>query len=146
MAKLINNFRITLTSFIAGFFAVICFHQLAMAVLYWQGVIPMRPFSMAATSPFGIPSFLSASIWGGFWGIFFAFTIFRWYRGVTYWLVSVIAGGLLLSLVAAIIVAPLKGKSLYWGLNMGFMAVAFFVNGCWGLGTAWFYRMLNTRA
>lgn len=138
-----SHFRITVTSFIAGFYAVLCFHQLAVLVLYLIGLIPFKPFNMAPTHPFDIPSVISASMWGGFWGILFAFTFFKRYRGLAYWIMSFLLGGILLSLVAALIVAPLKGYGLMWGLNPSKFLVMFIVNGFWGLGTAIIYRLLN---
>lgn len=145
MRNNISDLRIILTAFVAGFYAVLCFHQIGMGLLYWIGIFPMAPFNMQPTHPFGIPTVISASIWGGFWGILFAFLFFNRYRGIAYWLISIIAGAVLLSLIAGAIVAPLKGKGFMWGMNTGIMAFALFVNACWGFGTAWFYKLMNAR-
>jgi phosphate/sulfate permease len=100
---------------------------------------------MAATRPFGIPAVISASIWGGIWGVSFAYAFFQRLRGAAYWIVSVLAGAVLLSLVAAIIVSPMKGQGMMWGMDYSRMYMALCVNGCWGLGCAWFYKMMNAR-
>jgi hypothetical protein len=49
----------TLFNFIAGFLATLIFHQLALALLWWLGIAPFAPFSMAATRPLGVPAVIS---------------------------------------------------------------------------------------
>jgi hypothetical protein len=60
-----------LFGFIAGFLATLIFHQVVVALLWWAGVAPFGPFSMAATQPFGVPAVISLAFWGGVWGILF---------------------------------------------------------------------------
>lgn len=137
-----NNTRATITGFIAGFMAVPMFHQLAQGLLYAANIIPIAPFDMTPTSPLGIPLVLSASFWGGIWGILFAFTLLR-LRGSSYWIWNIIGGAVLLSVVAAFIVSPLKHMGIMWGWSLPHMIFALYVNAFWGLGTALFYRLLN---
>ena len=142
MPQEISNTRASITGFIAGFLAVPLFHQLAMGLFYILGIIPFAPFDMAATQPLGIPVVLSASFWGGVWGVVFAFTILR-LRGASYWAWNIIAGAVLLSVVAAFIVSPLKQMGIMWGWSFAIMAFALYVNAAWGLGLALFYRLFN---
>ena len=142
MPQEISNTRASITGFIAGFLAVPLFHQLAMGLFYILGIIPFAPFDMAATQPLGIPVVLSASFWGGVWGVVFAFTILR-LRGASYWAWNIIAGAVLLSVVAAFIVSPLKQMGIIWGWSFAIMAFALYVNAAWGLGLALFYRLFN---
>jgi hypothetical protein len=71
----------TLFSFIAGFLATVIFHQLTLAFLWWAGIAPFAPFSMAATLPFGVPAVISLAFWGGVWGIIFGLVDNRFPRG-----------------------------------------------------------------
>lgn len=142
MPHQISNTRATITGFIAGFLAVPLFHQLAMGLLFALNIIPIAPFDMTATQPLGIPVVLSASFWGGVWGVIFAFTVLR-LRGASYWVWSIIAGAFLLSVVAAFIVSPLKHMGVMWGWSFAIMVFALYVNAAWGLGLALFYKLLN---
>src|SRR4029453_76824 len=72
------------------------------------GVIPVAPFSMMPTVPFGVPEVISSSFWGGVWGIVFVLTLPRFFRGISYWLASAITGGVALTLVYMFVVVPLK--------------------------------------
>jgi hypothetical protein len=59
------------TAFMAGVLAVPIFNQLFFLLLYLVGVIPIAPFSLEPTVPFGVPEVISSSFWGGVWGIVF---------------------------------------------------------------------------
>ena len=43
-------------AFIAGFLAVPVFHQILFLIFYLAGILPIAPYSMAPTQPFGVPS------------------------------------------------------------------------------------------
>jgi hypothetical protein len=60
-----------LFGFIAGVLATLIFHQLTLAVLWGGGLAPFRPFSLAATKPFGVPAVFSLAFWDGVWGMVF---------------------------------------------------------------------------
>ena len=68
-------------AFVAGVLAVPVFHQILFLVFYLTGVIPVAPFSMMPTVPFGVPEVISSSFWGGVWGIVFVLTLPRFFRG-----------------------------------------------------------------
>ena len=138
----VSGIRATITGFVAGFLAVPFFHQLAQGALYALNIIPIAPFNMTPVPPLGIPLVLSASFWGGIWGIIFAFTLLR-LRGSAYWIWNIIGGAVLLSVVAALIVAPLKHKGIMWDYSIPIMLFALYVNAFWGLGTALIFKLLN---
>ena len=56
--------------FIAGFLAVLIFHQGLWYLLYQVDFIPPdRPaWPMDPIPPYGVPSVISKSFWGGLWG------------------------------------------------------------------------------
>jgi hypothetical protein len=63
-------------------------------------------------------------------------------RGFGYWLSAFVFGAILPSLVALLVVAPLKGASpTADGLPASLLLVAVLVNGTWGVGTGVFLRL-----
>ncbi len=75
-----------LLAFIAGFLAVIIFHQGMLALLYAINFAPRAPFSTTPTQPFGIPQIWSSAFWGGVWGLVFAAIAPRLGRNARYWI------------------------------------------------------------
>lgn len=128
--------------FIAGALAVPLGHQLALWALNAAGYIDRAPFAMEATKPFGIPSVISLSFWGGVWGILLGLILERM-RGAKYWVLAAVIGAIAPTLVAGLIVAPLKGIQV--GGNSKLLVVGLIVNAVWGLATAVFYRLMARR-
>lgn len=122
--------------FIAGFLAVLLFHQPVLALLVALGVSKATVYSMQATAPFGVPQLLSIAFWGGVWGVLFALIESYLPRGVAYWLCAFLFGAILATLVAWFVVAPLKGQPVAGGWQAARMLTGFTINGAWGLGTA----------
>ena len=133
-----------LFGFIAGFFAVLVFHQLTLAVLWIVGLAPFGPFSMTATQPFGIPAVFSLAFWGGIWGILFAL-IEGGFPRRGYWWWAFLFGAILPSLVALMVVLPLKGIPMGGGWHMSLLLTAFLINGAWGIGTGLILKGLSDR-
>ena len=129
-----------LFGFIAGFLATLIFHQLALALMWGMDFAPYKPFAMTPTHPFGIPSVISFAFWGGIWGILFALIEGRFSRGVAYWVTAFLFGGILASLVAFVIILPLKGQPMGGGWHLQAMVRAFILNGLWGIGTGLFLK------
>ncbi|MEN6439558.1 MAG: hypothetical protein ABFD97_13370 [Syntrophobacter sp.] len=140
-----DNFSRMLSGFVAGFLATLVFHQLTLLILWGLNVAPFGPFSMTATSPFGIPAVVSLAFWGGIWGIFFTQTERSFPAKGGYWLAAFAFGAILPTVVALFIVLPLKGRPMGGGWHLPLMATAFLANGAWGVGTALFHKMLSRR-
>lgn len=146
--------RTILLGFVAGFVAVLVFHQGTAFLLHHVGNgIPASvalfgqvgpPFSLAPVPPFGLPAVLSASFWGGVWGIVLAVILERMRPPAL--LTGFVFGALALTLVAFTLVASLKGVSTFAGGNMRIWARAGLFNGAWGFGTALLLRPLRLRA
>jgi hypothetical protein len=134
-----------LGGFVAGFLATLVFHQLVLAILRAVGLAPFGPFNINSTHPFGIPAFLSLSLWGGLWGVFFAFGARAFPRGVFYWAMAFLFGAILPSAVALLVVLPLKGLPVGGGWRTHLLLTVFIVNGAWGVGTALFLRLFSPR-
>jgi hypothetical protein len=132
-----------LFGFIAGFVATLIFHQLVLALLWWAGVAPFRPFSVAATQPLGVPAVISLAFWGGVWGILFGLIHNRFPRGGGYWLTAFLFGAILPTLVALLVVAPLKGRPIGGGWQPAPLVTAFLINGAWGIGTGLIVKALS---
>ena len=133
----------TLLSFIAGFAATLIFHQLAVALLWWVGVAPFGPFSMAATQPFGLPAMISLAFWGGVWGIVFSRVDKRFPTGGGYWVAAFLFGAIFPTLIALLVVLPLKGQSMGGGWHAPLLLTAFLINGAWGFGTGLILKGLS---
>lgn len=129
-----------LWAFIAGFLATLVFHQPAVWLLHLAGITPRTPYVMTAVPPFGVPSVISLSFWGGVWGLILIPAISRIKSEAAYWIAAIVFGAIFPTLVAAYVVAPLKHmppiphtpSNVILGLT---------VNGAWGLGTALFFRL-----
>ena len=131
-------------AFVAGVLAVPIFHQVLLWILHAAGIVPVSPFDMTPTRPFGVPNLVSISFWGGVWGVIFALTLPRWFRGVAYWIAALVAGGVALTLVFMFVVWPLKvgGRPPD---PVGLFIIGFLLNAAWGIGWAlllhWFEQM-----
>ncbi len=128
--------------FVAGALAVPLGHQLALWALNAIRFIDRAPFAMAATKPFGVPSVISLTFWGGVWGILLGLILQRT-RGATYWTLAIVIGAVAPTLVAAFVVAPLKGMQMS-GDPTKLLATGLIVNAVWGLATATYYRVVES--
>ena len=125
-----------LLGFIAGFLAVLCFHQPVAGLLHAYGVVPFAPYATQPVAPLAVPAWFSASFWGGIWGLVFI-AVCGWRRvALLHWWQAGLFGGIALTLVAMLVVFPLKGR----GLDLSIFPIGFLVNGAWGLGTWVFLR------
>ncbi|SHF34884.1 hypothetical protein SAMN02745148_02379 [Modicisalibacter ilicicola DSM 19980] len=133
--------RFIALAFIAGFLAVICFHQAAAGLLHAFGVIPSAPYNASAVPPFGVAAWFSASFWGGIWGIVMLWLFSHFNVAQGQWWKALLFGGIVLTLVAMLIVFPLKGR----GVNLAIFPIGFTVNAAWGVGTLVFARVFHLR-
>jgi hypothetical protein len=123
--------------FVAGFLATITFHQIGIWVLHAIGYIPFAPWNTAPRAPFGVPSVLSLSFWGGVWGILFVL-IERWLARFPggYWIGATVFGAIVPTLVLMFVVFPLRGQPVGAGFAMNLVLTFLLVHALWGLGTA----------
>jgi len=129
-----------LKAFLAGALAVPVFHQGMLALLFWAGVTSRAPFSLEPTDPFGVPSLVSLSFWGGVWGIILLLVVMRTRRPTTFWLTALLVGTLATTLVAGFVVAPLKGMPMAGGGSPKLILIGLAVNFAWALGTALLFK------
>ncbi len=130
-----------LKAFIAGFMATLAFHQPVLWILNLIGFVNRAPYAMTATKPFGVPSVVSLAFWGGVWGIILLPLLHR-SRKALYWVNAAVVGSIAPTLVAAFVVAPLKGQAL-GGNRAKLLAAGLLVNAAWGLGTAALTRLFR---
>lgn len=132
--------RVVLFGFIAGFAAVLVFHQLAQLGLY--KMVPGRnfPWNMRP-NPWGVPAVINLSFWGGVWGIVFALVQGWFPRGVVYFILAIIFGAVLPTAFSWYVLGPMRGAAV-----PPFSIYGPIVNGAWGLGTGIFYWLLARRA
>jgi hypothetical protein len=132
--------RLVIFGFIAGFLAVLIFHQSLWFLLNLAGLIPAdRPaWPLDPIPPYGVPSMISKAFWGGVWGAALA-PLLHGLRGPAYWASWIVIGAVALSLVAFFVVPPMKGEPIP-ALWPRFLA-ALLVNAAWGFGTALFLKL-----
>jgi hypothetical protein len=129
-----------LLEFFAGFAATIFFHQPVLWILHTMGIAPRGPYAMTPVPPFGVPSVISLAFWGGVWGIIMIPVLAHIRSEGAYWVSALLFGAILPTLVAVLIVAPLKHQAMPHNLHMAITGLS--VNGAWGLGTAAIFRLL----
>jgi hypothetical protein len=130
-------------AFVAGFFAVIIFHQPMLSLLHALGMTPARAYPTGPTAPLGVPLVISLAFWGGVWGIIFVLLSARARFGPRWYIASVLFGAIVVTAVAWFVVAPLKGQAVAAGWNPARMAIGPLVNGAWGLGLACLLHLLD---
>ncbi len=129
-------------AFLAGFLSTLLFHQGVLAVLHGSGATGRKPWVMTPTAPFGVPSVISLAFWGGLWGI----ALWRMIRGASgprQWLLAVLLGAVLPTLVALLVVLPLKGHPVGGGWKPDLVVGALLLNGAWGAGVTLLMRLLR---
>ena len=140
-----HYFKLSLYGFVAGFLATLTVHQFALWLLRQAGIAPFAPYNMTPTQPFGLPAVISLAFWGGIWGILLALFQRRLAGGSRYWFTIFGFGAVYPSLVALLIVAPLKGHPIGVGWHWQLLVTAFIINGVWGLGTGGLVRWMFKR-
>ena len=134
--------KLLILGFIAGFFSVLIFHQGLWYLLHLIGFIPadLPAWPRDPIPPFGVPSVISISFWGGVWGAALAPFLVR-HSGTTYWASWILIGAVALTITALYVVSPIKGQpmpalwpSFYYAL---------LVNGAWGFGTALLLKLFG---
>jgi len=133
-----------LLGFVAAFGAVLIFHQLGLGVLNLIGITPGVPYNFKGVPPFGVPAVISLAFWGGVWGIVFVL-VEPWLARCPggYWVGAIVFGAIFPTLVFWFIVTPLKGGSVAAIFAFPRILVGPIIDGLWGLGTAWFLKLLT---
>jgi len=121
--------------FVAGFLAVLVFHQGMLAFLYAIDFASNGPFQMKQTGPFNVPRFVSLAFWGGVWGVVYVLVETRFPHGAKYWLCALVFGALAPSLLSWFVIAPIRGNPIAGGWEMANIIRGLLLNGAWGLGT-----------
>lgn len=126
--------RTILVGFIAGFLAVLTFHQGTIGVMNAVGLLPNGPFRTNAVGPLGVPAFVNAAFWGGIWGIAIVLLTSRIYENRVRILAATLLGAIGATAVGWFVVAPLKGLPIAQGWNPAAMWRGPVINGMFGLG------------
>lgn len=122
-------------AFVAGFVATLVFHQGVLAALHARGLWPKPAWPMAPVGPFHVPAVLSLAFWGGAWGLPL-WLLVRDQAGAGYWTLAAAFGALAPSLVALLVVFPLKGLPLAGGGAPKVIVPVLILNAAWGVGAA----------
>ena len=119
--------------FLAGFLSTLLFHQGLLYLLHLAGIIPAAAYNMKPTQPFGVPSIVSVSFFGGLWGIVLG-KLMSLMTEDHFWLKCFFIGAFLPTIVAIAVVMPLKGITV----TPAIIFLGLILNGVWGLGTGAF--------
>jgi hypothetical protein len=105
--------KLSILGVMAGFFAVLIFHPSLWYLLNLVGLIPLdRPaWPLDPIPPYGVPSVISKAFWGGARGALLA-PLLQGLTGRAYWAGWIIIGAVALSLVAFLVVPPIKGEPI----------------------------------
>ena len=133
--RLYSPYKLLTYGFLAGFVGTLTFHQLSLWLMWKAGIAPFGPYNMSGTLPWGIPAVISLALWGGVWGVLFALILSRFERPGNYWGKAFGFGAVFPSLVALLIVAPIKGHPMGGGWHWPLLLTVFLINGMWGIGT-----------
>lgn len=130
--------------FIAAVIATLTAHELIKCVLFNAGYIPIAPWSMAPVEPLGVPHIVSASFWGGLWGVVMALiygdrpegalTI----RGAIFGIVGP-------ALLGALLWVPLlKGQPPFFDGQPVLIGSVLLILAGWGAVTGWLYGFFTS--
>ncbi|HNV84922.1 MAG TPA: hypothetical protein PLF92_10110 [Arenimonas sp.] len=131
-------------SFIAGFISTLVFHQGLFHLLYLAGKIPRPAWDMTATPPLQVPAVISLAFWGGVWGVAI-WAMIKKQGNARQWLLAIVLGALLPSIVALLFVFPLKGMAFAANWDPKMWIGAFLLNGAWGLGVILFMKAFGRK-
>lgn len=134
-----------LRQYIAGFLSTLGFHQGLFALLHALGVVPMAAWSMAPTAPLGVPQVFSLAFWGGVWAVALG-ALLRRARGARWWLGWIVLGALGPTVVALLVVFPLKQGGFGAATDPKLWVGGLLLNAAWGLGCAVLLKLMRQRA
>jgi hypothetical protein len=130
-----------LLAFVAGFVSTLVFHQGLIAILHKAGASPRPAYVMTPTAPLQVPAVISLAFWGGVWGALLLPVLARWSSGWPYWVAWTMVGAVAPTLVAFLVVLPLKGKPIATDPRLWIGGLL--VNAAWGFGTALLLRLMR---
>lgn len=125
--------------FVAGALSVLVFHQGVVLLANQWGLGPPA-YSLAPTSPFGVPQLVSSAFWGGLWGILWAVIASRLESGSRFGF-AFLFGAILPPLVVVALVVPLRGGDPRVFLEPARLAFLLLVHGIFGFGIEVFLRL-----
>ena len=125
-------------AFVAGFIATLVFHQGVYSLFFALGAVDAPPFNLSPVPPFGVPSVLSLAFFGGLWGLPL-WALIRHRGGLGYWGTGIVFGAVAPTVVAMLVVFPLKDLETSAATWIG----GLILNGAWGLGVAVVMRFLS---
>ena len=131
-------------SFIAGFISTLVFHQGLFHLLFLAGKVPKPAWTMAATQPLQVPAVISLAFWGGVWGIAL-WAMIKKQSNSRQWVLAIVLGALLPSILALLVVFPLKGMAFAANWDPKLWFGAFLLNGAWGLGVILFMKAFGKK-
>jgi hypothetical protein len=97
----------------------------------------MAPYNLSPVPPFGVPAVISLSFFGGLWGLALWAALGKRSRA-SFWLGHLAVGAIGPTVVAMLVVFPLKGIEVTAQSWIG----GLILNGFWGIGVAVGMRLM----
>lgn len=128
-----------LLPFIAGFLAMLFFHEPTIALLHVAHFTALEAYSTTPAAPLGAPVFITTACWGGLWGIVLAWLLRVEPERRAPWIGALVFGGVALTAAALFVIGPLQGN---WpsGNILSRVVLGFVTNAMWGWGALVFMR------
>lgn len=134
-----------LFGFVAGAVAVVIAHQVMILLLYLAGQIGNPPYSFRS-NPWGVPQLINQMFWGGLWGVLYSFVVRAFPGGWPTWMKGLVFGlGIHVILGNWIVVALIRGQTLFSGWVPLRMLIGALIGTAFGLGAAYVYAALTGR-
>ena len=126
-------------AFAAGFLSTLVVHQAVVGLFYVMGAFARAPWSFAPVPPLGVPAVISLSFWAGVWGVAL-WPLLKDASGRAFWIRAIALGAVGPTLVALLVVLPLKTGVFPPPFNPKLIVGGLIVNGVWGFGLALLIR------
>ncbi|MET4693655.1 hypothetical protein [Endozoicomonas lisbonensis] len=129
--------KTNMKAFISGFISTLVFHQGIIGLLFLAKVIPFAPYDMTPNS-FGVPGIISLAFFGGLWGMLI-WHLVKKDQGAKHWAKATIFGAIGPTVVAFLVVFPLKGITV----KAAMIPIGLILNGAWGFGNSFFMKLMK---
>jgi hypothetical protein len=126
---------------VAGALAMLLFHQTALQLLYWCGLVQHPAFRLANVPPFNVPMIVSVTFWGALFGGILSMMPRMPTRLTSRGLIH----GLFAVAMVWFVVRPVAGHGVAFGWNPHALAASAFACLAWGYGVALIQPVLHPR-
>lgn len=129
---------------LAGFFAMLVFHQGGVALLHLAGMDPAQAWDMTPAGVLQLPAVEWLALRGAIWGVIIWWLI-RSTQSAGFWVSAILLAVILRGAVVLFALPWLRHQPLAGGWETQFITHTLLLNAVWGFGLALFLRLLRVR-